>query len=66
MRAVAGFVMLNAAIVAGQLTAAITVLTVAPLINAVIPHANEKVWPWMFLMVGATALALNVLRAATR
>lgn len=66
MKTVAGFIMLNAAIVAAQLTAAITVLTVAPLINAVIPQANEKVWPWFFLMVGATALAINVLRAATR
>lgn len=66
MKLVAGFIMINAAIVAAQLTAAIVVLAVAPLIVAVVPEANEKVWPWIFLMVGATAMAINVLRAALR
>ena len=66
MKLVAGFILINAAILAAQLTAAITVLAVAPLIFAVVPEANEKVWPWIFLMVGATAMAINVLRAAMR
>ena len=66
MRTIAEFIAINAALFAAQLIAATVVLIMAPLINATIPHANEKVWPWLFLMVGATALALNVLRAATR
>lgn len=66
MKLVAGFILINAAILAAQLTAAIVVLAVAPLIVAVVPEANEKVWPWIFLMVGATAMAINVLRAALR
>lgn len=59
------FVLINAILLAGQLTAAITVITVAPMIKTFIPDADHQWWPWAMLMVIATALALNVIRHAT-
>ena len=66
MRTFVAFILINTIMVVAQLIAATTVLIVAPLIFALIPNANEHVWPWMILMIGATALSLNALRTATR
>lgn len=66
MKTIGAFLFINTVFVVGQLVAATTVMIMAPTIKALIPNANQQVWPWFILMVGATALAINVVRSALR
>lgn len=66
MKTISTFILINTVFVVGQLVAATTVMIMAPTIKAMIPNANQQVWPWFILMVGATALAINVVRSALR
>ena len=65
MKTAIAFTLINIIILSVHLLAASVVVILAPMARALVPEADNLWWPWAIIMAIATALALNVMKAAT-
>lgn len=65
MKTIGAFILINLIIVVTNLMAATVVVILAPLAKALIHDADSLWWPWAIITAIATAMALNVMKAAT-
>lgn len=65
MKTLGAFILINTIIVSVNLLAATVVVILAPMAKALVHDADSQWWPWAIIMAIATAMALNVMKAAT-
>ena len=66
MRTIAGFIVFNLIIVAAYTAAAVVILTIMPLVHAVVPDAANQMWPGVFAVIITIAIIMLVFKAVTR